>query len=135
MSSEFSLARGADCQRAEQMKAEDQGVSNQRHVLACILARILSRILTLRSRRRHVRDIAIPGKTTKVRAMRELFTNTTKFGIGACFRDMSKLLAFKADCFGTVVGKVTKAITLPTSVLSVMRETYLKLSKAKVRRN
>ena len=131
MSSEFSLARGADCQRAEQMKAEDQGVSNQRHVPACILARIL----TLRSRRRHVRDIAIPGKTTKVRAMRELFTNTTKFGIGACFRDMSKLLAFKADCFGTLVGKVAKAITLPTSVLFVMRETYLKLSKAKVRRN
>lgn len=54
-----------------------------------------------------------------------LFTNTTKFGIGACFRQMSKLLAVKADHVGTLVGKVAKAITLPTSVLlSVVRETY-----------
>lgn len=85
---------------------------------------ILASILTLRSRR-HGRDIAVPGKTTKVRAMRELFTNTTKFGIGACFRQMSKVLAVKADHVGTLVGKVAKAITLPTSVLlSVVRETY-----------
>ena len=125
MSSEFSLARGADYQRVQQMKAEDQGVSNQRHVPACILMCILARILTLRSRRRRGRDFAVPGKTTKVRAMRGLFTNTTKFGIGACFRDMSKLLAFKADRVGKLVDKVAKMITLPTSVLlSVMREMY-----------
>ena len=86
---------------------------------------ILARIVTLRSRRRRGRDVAVPGKMTKPRMMRGFFTNTTKFGIGACFRHMSKLLAVKADRVGTLIGKVAKAITLPTSLLlSIVRGTY-----------
>ena len=101
--------RGADYQTAEQMKVEDRGVSNQRRVPVCIL--------TLWSRRRRRRDVAVPGKMRKQHAIRGFFTYATKFGIRGCFRHMSKLLAVKTDRVGTLVGKVAKAITPPTSVL------------------